>query len=160
MPVALLPAALLGLVVGSFLNVVAYRLPRSESLAKPRSRCPHCGHPVRAYDNLPVVSWLLLWGRCRDCGERVSARYPLVEGITAALFAAIVAVHHDSAVDLVLGIVLVAFLVPLTLIDLELRLLPDKLVAPAAALALVLGTALALVDALARAADEPEGSAP
>lgn len=142
MPIALLPAAVLGLIIGSFLNVVAYRLPRKESLATPGSRCPHCEHPVRAYDNVPVLSWLLLRGRCRDCGEPVSKRYPVVEALTAALFAAIVAVHVEDDARLVLGIVLVAFLVPLTLIDIDLRLLPDRLMAPAAVLALVLGTAL------------------
>ncbi|CAN5465069.1 A24 family peptidase [soil metagenome] len=142
MPIALLPAAVLGLIIGSFLNVVAYRLPRKESLATPGSRCPHCKHPVRAYDNVPVLSWLLLRGRCRDCGEPVSKRYPVVEALTAALFAAIVAVHVEDDARLVLGIVLVAFLVPLTLIDIDLRLLPDRLMAPAAVLALVLGTAL------------------
>jgi len=142
MPIALLPAAVLGLIIGSFLNVVAYRLPRKESLATPGSRCPHCEHPVRAYDNVPVLSWLLLRGCCRDCGEPVSKRYPVVEALTAALFAAIVAVHVEDDARLVLGIVLVAFLVPLTLIDIDLRLLPDRLMAPAAVLALVLGTAL------------------
>jgi len=142
MPIALLPAAVSGLIIGSFLNVVAYRLPRKESLATPGSRCPHCKHPVRAYDNVPVLSWLLLRGRCRDCGEPVSKRYPVVEALTAALFAAIVAVHVEDDARLVLGIVLVAFLVPLTLIDIDLRLLPDRLMAPAAVLALVLGTAL------------------
>ena len=142
MPLALLPATLLGMLIGSFLNVVAYRLPRRQSLATPGSRCPHCEHPVRAYDNVPVLSWLALRGRCRDCGEPVSKRYPIVEALTGVLFASIVAVHFDDGAQLVLGIVLVAFLVPLTLIDLELRLLPDRLTAPAAALAVVLGTAL------------------
>jgi len=142
MPLALLPAALFGAVIGSFLNVVAYRLPRRESLASPGSHCPRCEHPVRPYDNVPVISWLALRGRCRDCGERISGRYPLVEALTAVLFAAIVAVHFDDVPSMVLGIVLVAFLVPLTLIDLDSRTLPDRLTAPAAVLALVLGTAL------------------
>jgi leader peptidase (prepilin peptidase)/N-methyltransferase len=142
MPVALLPAALFGAIIGSFLNVVAYRVPRRESLATPGSHCPSCDHPVRPYDNLPVVSWLLLRGRCRDCGEGISARYPVVEVLTAVAFAAIVAVHVDDVTRMVLGIVLVAFLVPLTLIDLDTQTLPDRLTAPAAVLGLVLGTAL------------------
>jgi leader peptidase (prepilin peptidase)/N-methyltransferase len=142
MPIALLPAALLGVMIGSFLNVVAHRLPRRESLISPGSHCPNCDHPVRPYDNLPVISWLLLRGRCRDCGEHISARYPLVEALTAVLFAAVVAVHFDDLPRMVLGIVLIAFLVPLTLIDLETQTLPDRLTAPAAVLALVLGTAL------------------
>jgi len=130
------------MIVGSFLNVVAYRLPRRESLATPGPRCPHCEHPVRPYDNVPVLSWLLLRGRCRDCGESVSRRYPVIEALTGVLFAAIAAVHFEDSTQLALGLVLVAFLIPLTLIDLDLRLLPDKLTAPAAVVALVLGTAL------------------
>jgi len=77
---------LCGAAFGSFVNVLAYRLPRRESIVKPRSRCPGCGTTIRSYDNIPVVSWLLLRGRCRDCGMRISIRYPLVEAVTAALF--------------------------------------------------------------------------
>src|SRR5919107_5408759 len=82
-------AAPFGLLIGSFLNVVAYRLPRGESLVKPRSRCTSCGEEVRPYDNVPVLSWLFLRGRCRHCGEGISARYPAVELVTAITFAAI-----------------------------------------------------------------------
>src|SRR5271165_1871433 len=78
-------AGLMGAIVGSFLNVVAYRLPRKESLVKPGSRCPGCGTPVKPYDNIPVLSWLLLHGHCRSCGQSISVRYPLVEGLTGAL---------------------------------------------------------------------------
>jgi leader peptidase (prepilin peptidase)/N-methyltransferase len=142
MPVALLPAAAFGLIIGSFLNVVAYRLPRGESLATPGSHCPSCDAPVRPYDNIPLLSWLLLRGRCRDCKEPIGSRYPIVEALTAALFAAVAVVHaHDTAM-LVLGLVLVAFLVPIALIDAELRIIPNKLTLPAAVLAVVLGTAL------------------
>src|SRR5919108_5785158 len=83
-------AAIFGAILGSFLNVVAYRLPRGESLANPPSRCPSCGAPVKPYDNIPVLSWLLLRGRCRNCGERISWRYPLVEAGTALLCALVV----------------------------------------------------------------------
>ena len=83
-------AALMGLLIGSFLNVVIWRLPRGESLVRPGSACPACGTPVRPYDNVPVLSWLLLRGRCRDCGEGISARYPLVEALTAVLLALVV----------------------------------------------------------------------
>src|SRR5215208_5033029 len=86
-------AAPLGLLIGSFLNVVAYRLPRGESLVKPRSRCTTCGEEVRPYDNVPLLSWLLLRGRCRHCGTRISARYPAVELVTALVFGAIAAVR-------------------------------------------------------------------
>jgi leader peptidase (prepilin peptidase)/N-methyltransferase len=79
-------ALVLGLALGSFLNVVIYRLPRHESLVRPGSHCPNCGHPVRFYDNIPILSWLLLRGRCRDCEAPISARYPLVEAITGVAF--------------------------------------------------------------------------
>jgi leader peptidase (prepilin peptidase)/N-methyltransferase len=134
-------AALTGLLVGSFLNVVAWRLPRGESLVRPRSRCPACGAQIAAYDNVPVLSWLLLRGRCRHCGARISGRYPMVELATAVLYALVVAVK-DEPVDIVLGLLLVTALVPITLIDLELRLIPNKITLPAAAAALVAGLLL------------------
>src|SRR5215218_8599026 len=86
-------AAVLGAIIGSFLNVVVWRLPRGESLATPPSRCPSCEKPIAPYDNVPVVSWILLQGRCRNCGARISPRYPLVEVLTAAAFAGVVAVR-------------------------------------------------------------------
>jgi leader peptidase (prepilin peptidase) / N-methyltransferase len=142
MPLALLPAAAFGLIIGSFLNVVAHRLPRGESLATPGSHCPSCDAPVKPLDNIPVLSWLALRGRCRACSAPIARRYPLVELLTAALFAAVVAAHHDSAAMLALGIVLVAFLVPIALIDAEERIIPNTLTLPAAILAVGLGTAL------------------
>lgn len=142
MPMTLLPAAAFGLIIGSFLNVVAFRLPGRMSLSLPASHCPSCETPIKPYDNVPVLSWLLLRGRCRSCSEPISARYPLVEAATAALFVAVVAVHHADTAALVLGIVLVAFLVPIALIDLDHRIIPNRLTLPAAILAIVLGTAL------------------
>jgi leader peptidase (prepilin peptidase)/N-methyltransferase len=142
MPFALLPAAAFGLIIGSFLNVVAYRLPKGESLATPGSHCPSCDAPVKAWDNIPVLSWLLLRGRCRNCDGPIATRYPLVELLTAVLFAAVIAVHHDNIAMLVLGLVLVAFLVPIALIDADLRIIPNKLTLPAAILAVGLGSAL------------------
>jgi leader peptidase (prepilin peptidase)/N-methyltransferase len=139
---ALAPAALLGLLIGSFLNVVAWRLPRGESLVKPRSKCPGCQTQLKAYDNIPLFSWLVLRGRCRGCGERISARYPVVEAITAALYVLVVALKHDDARQLVAGLVLVTFLVPVAVIDLDLRIIPNKLTAPAAVLAVVLAALL------------------
>src|SRR4051812_26536632 len=132
-----------GLLVGSFLNVVAYRLPRGESLVKPRSRCPSCETPIKPYDNIPVISWLLLRGRCRHCGHPIAVRYPLVEASTAALFAA-VAADKDTGVDLALGLILVTALVPIVIIDLEYRLIPNLITGPAAVAALVAGLALDL----------------
>ncbi|MGZ4267860.1 MAG: prepilin peptidase [Solirubrobacteraceae bacterium] len=142
MIVAAVAALLGGLIVGSFLNVVAWRLPRGESLAHPPSHCPSCDTPIKPYDNVPVLSWLLLRGRCRACGAPISARYPLVELGTGLLWAAVVLARWDDAGQIVLGILLVGFLVPITLIDLDFRLIPNKLTLPAAVLALV--TILAL----------------
>jgi leader peptidase (prepilin peptidase)/N-methyltransferase len=135
-------AAFAGLMVGSFLNVVALRLPKGVSFVTGGSACTSCESPVKPWDNIPLLSWLALRGRCRSCGTGIAARYPLVEAGTAALAAITVAVHHDSTTKLVLGLVLVAFLVPLALIDLEHKLLPNKLTGPAAVVAVVLGTAL------------------
>lgn len=142
MPVVLLPAAAFGLLIGSFLNVVAYRLPRGESLAHPGSHCPSCDSPVRFFDNVPVLSWLILRGRCRSCSQPIGSRYPLVEAVTAALFAAVVVVHVHDASKLVLGLVLVAFLVPIALIDADSKIIPNRLTLPAAVAGIVLGTVL------------------
>jgi leader peptidase (prepilin peptidase)/N-methyltransferase len=139
---ALAPAALLGLFIGSFLNVVAWRLPRGESLVTPRSRCPGCATQLKPYDNVPVLSWLVLRGRCRGCGERISARYPIVEAVTAALYVAVVAVKWDDVLAMTLGLVLVTFLVPIAVIDFDLKVIPNKLTAPAAVLAVALGAVL------------------
>jgi leader peptidase (prepilin peptidase) / N-methyltransferase len=141
MALAIALAAVGGLIVGSFLNVVAYRLPRGESLVHPRSRCPSCGTQLRALDNIPVVSWLALRGRCHHCGAPVSARYPLVELATGALFAAVVATQDDGA-RIVLGLLLVTALVPITLIDLDHRIIPNRITGPAAIAALVVIAAL------------------
>ena len=123
-------AALAGLLVGSFLNVVAWRLPRGESLVSPGSACPACRTPIKPYDNVPVVSWLLLRGRCRHCGVAISGRYPLVEAATAALYAAVV-IGRDGALDIALGLLLVTALVPITLVDLDRRLIPNRITLPA-----------------------------
>src|SRR6478752_2978132 len=96
MALAIALAAVGGLIVGSFLNVVVYRLPRGESLSHPRSRCPSCGTQLRAVDNIPLVSWLALRGKCHHCGAPVSARYPLVELTTGVLYAAVVATQDDA----------------------------------------------------------------
>jgi leader peptidase (prepilin peptidase) / N-methyltransferase len=135
-----LASGLGGLVVGSFLNVVAFRVPRGESLVRPGSHCPGCGEAVRPYDNVPVLSWLFLRGRCRSCGERISPRYPLVEAITALLFVAVLLVKGVS-VDALPGLALVVILVPTALIDLEYRVIPNALMAVGA----VVGVALVLV---------------
>jgi leader peptidase (prepilin peptidase)/N-methyltransferase len=127
-----------GLIIGSFLNVVAYRLPRKESLVAPGSHCTSCGTPVKSYDNLPLIGWLLLRGRCRACHAQISARYPLVEALTAALAVAVILVK-SSPHDIALGLALVVVLVPVALIDFDHRIIPNKIMLPAAISALVIG---------------------
>jgi leader peptidase (prepilin peptidase)/N-methyltransferase len=142
MPVAVgaVFAGALGAIIGSFLNVVAYRLPKGLSLVRPGSHCPGCGTAVKPYDNVPVLGWLALRGRCRSCRAPISPRYPIVEAITAALAVAVVLVKH-SAHDIVLGLALVAILVPVALIDFDHRIIPNKITLPAAIAAVVLGAA-------------------
>src|SRR5512133_1225639 len=150
MPLAIVLAAVGGLILGSFLNVVAYRLPRGESLVHPRSRCPHCDTQLRAIDNIPVLSWLVLRGRCAHCSAPISARYPLVELTTGALYAAVVA-SQDDAVRIVLGLLLVTALVPIALIDLDHRVIPNRITG-AAAVAAVIAIAALDIDFLPEAA--------
>jgi leader peptidase (prepilin peptidase)/N-methyltransferase len=142
MVAAIVLAAVGGLIIGSFLNVVAYRLPRGESLAHPPSRCPSCGAPVKPYDNIPVLSWLLLRGRCRNCKAPISARYPIVEAVTGALYAAVMWARWDDASGIALGILLVTALIPITLIDLDYRIIPNKITGPAAIVAILIGVIL------------------
>lgn len=132
MAAALALAFVGGLIFGSFLTVVAHRVPRGESVVGGRSHCPHCGAQVAAYDNLPVFSWLLLRGRSRCCGERISARYPLTELTLGALWVATVAVLCDDPTEIALGLVFVATLLAVTLTDLERRVIPNKILAVSA----------------------------
>jgi leader peptidase (prepilin peptidase)/N-methyltransferase len=134
-------AGVLGAIFGSFLNVVAYRLPRHESLIAPPSHCPGCGTPVKPYDNIPILSYLLLHGRCRSCAATISPRYPLVEALTAALCVGAV-LAHSSAAGIALGVTLILFVVPAALIDLDHRIIPNRLTAAGAVLALIIGLAL------------------
>jgi leader peptidase (prepilin peptidase)/N-methyltransferase len=133
-------AAIGGLLVGSFLNVVSYRLPRHESLVFPGSHCPSCGSAIKPYDNIPVIGWLLLRGQCRACHGKISARYPIVEALTAALALVVVLAKH-SAHDIALGLALIAVLVPVALIDLEHRIIPNKIMLVAAVAAVAIGLA-------------------
>jgi leader peptidase (prepilin peptidase)/N-methyltransferase len=134
-------AGLFGAIFGSFLNVVVYRLPRRESLIRPASRCTHCATPIKPYDNVPILSWLLLRGRCRSCSEPIPWRYPLIEGLTALLCVAAVLAGGSTA-KIVLAVVFILLLVPIALIDLEHRVIPNELVALGALLAIALGAAL------------------
>jgi leader peptidase (prepilin peptidase)/N-methyltransferase len=145
MPVAFAAAVAgaFGATIGSFLNVVAYRLPRAESLVRPGSRCPGCGTAIKVYDNVPVLGWLLLRGRCRSCRTAISPRYPIIEALTGALAVGVVLTQH-SASAIALGLVLVVVLVPVALIDLEHRIIPNKITLPAAVAAVAIGVALDL----------------
>ena len=119
--------SLMGLVVGSFLNVVVYRVPRKLSIIRPRSACPSCNQPIAERDNIPVVSWMLLRGKCRHCRLPISPRYPLVELSTSALFA-VTSWRIGTHLDLVAYLILDAALLALALIDLEHLLLPRSIV--------------------------------
>lgn len=123
---------LLGLAIGSFLNVVIYRLPRGESLSRPPSHCPACGAPIRPRHNVPVLGWLVLRGRCADCSAPISVRYPLVELVTALLFVGLAVrldrLHLLAALPAYLYFAAIG--VALSLIDLDLRRLPNRIVLP------------------------------
>jgi leader peptidase (prepilin peptidase)/N-methyltransferase len=151
-------AGLFGLLVGSFLNVVIYRVPIGKSIVSPPSSCPGCAAPIKAYDNIPVLSWLLLRGACRQCGAHISRRYPLVELGTGLLFAAVslplsgIVLDARNGRTLVAAIlVLVAFLyfaavtVALALIDLDVHRLPNAIVLPSYIVAAVLFTAASIL---------------
>jgi len=126
---------------GSFVTVVGYRVPRGESIVGPRSRCTTCGAQIAAYDNVPVFSWVVLRGRSRCCGERISARYPLTELALGALYAATVAVLWDDPTEVALGLVFVTVLVAITLTDLDRRVIPNKVLLVGA----IAGVAIAAV---------------
>jgi leader peptidase (prepilin peptidase)/N-methyltransferase len=128
----------LGLAIGSFLNVVIHRLPRGESLISPGSKCPSCGHALRPLDNIPVVSYLMLRGRCRACRIRITARYPLVEIATAALFVLHYMVFGWTPL-LAVRLLFASALIALFAIDLEHHLLPDAMTLPGIVLGLLAG---------------------
>jgi len=127
---------LLGCCVGSFLNVCIYRLPRDLSLISPRSFCPHCRAPIRGYDNIPLVSYLFLRGRCRNCRERFSWRYPLVEGLTGG-FAFALFLKFGLSFNFFSSFALCAALIVITFIDLDHRIIPDLISLPGIALGLL-----------------------
>lgn len=122
-------AAVFGLVIGSFLNVVIWRVPRDESVVTPNSRCPACETPIAPRDNVPVLSWVVLRGRARCCGERISARYPLVEAATAVAFGAVVAWEGPTWLLPAL-LYLAAISIALFMIDIDVKRLPDAIVLP------------------------------
>ena len=137
-------SAVLGLAIGSFLNVVIWRVPRKLSVVRPPSHCPQCETPIHPRDNIPLLSWLLLSGKCRHCGNPIPVRYPLVEASCGVLFAA-VAARFGASWELPAYLVLTAALLSISLIDLEHFIVPDRITAPLT----VAGIALLGVAALA-----------
>ncbi len=134
-------AVVYGLIMGSFLNAWAWRLAHGEKISAGRSACPHCHHQIRAYDNIPVVSWLVLRGHCRDCGAPISWRYPVGESLAAALFVAVVVLDGLSW-RLVPHLLFVSALILVSQVDLEERIIPDRVILPVAALGVPLMIAL------------------
>jgi len=133
-----------GMVIGSFLNVCIYRLPASRSIVRPRSQCPQCGHPIRVRDNIPVLSYLILRGRCRDCGVRIPLRYPMVEVLSGA-FAAMAVARFGFGGQAALMFALIAALLVITFIDLDHRIIPDVITLPGIPVGLVAGFGPGLV---------------
>ena len=143
--------ALLGLVTGSFLSVVAHRVPLGESIVAPRSRCPSCGVQIAAYDNVPLFSFLALRGRCRHCEARVPLTYPLLEAGLAAVFVGLLLAFEGDGIEIALGAALAATLATITLTDLEHRRIPNVILIVSALIGvalLVLGDRDALADHL------------
>lgn len=128
-------AGLIGLLVGSYLNVVIYRLPRRLSTVLPRSRCPACGTPIRPYDNIPILSFLWLRGRCRTCGARFGWRYPAIEALTGTMFV-LSAMRFGPTLDALVAAIFCAAMVTLASIDVEHFLLPDRITMPGIAIGL------------------------
>jgi leader peptidase (prepilin peptidase)/N-methyltransferase len=128
-------AGVFGAIIGSFLNVVIHRVPLEESIVFPNSRCPSCGAVIAFYDNIPVLSWMMLGAKCRGCKERISFRYPAVELLTALLFVA-VAMHDGLSVALPFDLVFVSALVALIFIDAEHMILPNVITYPGMVFAL------------------------
>jgi len=136
LPIACALMAVLGAMIGSFLNVVIHRLPLEQSIVFPNSNCPKCRKPIKPYDNIPILSFLALRGRCRSCGARISPRYPAVEALTAALFA-VVTWHDGLSFALAFDLAFTASLVALVFIDAENMILPNAITYPGILFALI-----------------------
>ena len=136
LPLIYVVAGVFGAIIGSFLNVIIHRLPREESIVLPSSRCPSCGAAIAFYDNVPVLSYLLIAGKCRSCKTHISARYPAVEALTALLFV-IVAWHDGPTLALPFDLIFVAAIIALVFIDAEHMILPNASTYPGIAFALI-----------------------
>lgn len=120
---------IVGAIIGSFLNVCIWRIPREESIVFPSSHCPNCSHPIRFFDNVPIISWLILRGCCRDCGASISPRYPLVEALTAAL-AVLLYWKYGFSLQLLCAFLFTAALIVITFIDIDYQIIPDVISLP------------------------------
>jgi leader peptidase (prepilin peptidase)/N-methyltransferase len=154
LPIACALMAVFGAIIGSFLNVVIHRLPREQSIVFPNSTCPVCRAPINAYDNIPILSFLILRGRCRSCRGRISARYPAVEALTALLFAAVTwrdALSFDLAFDLAFTAAVIA----LIFIDAEHMILPNAITYPGILFALIARVVVPVLPGLTHLDDLP-----
>ncbi len=142
-------AFLFGLVIGSFLNVVIYRVPLHESVVTPRSRCPQCGHPIAWYENVPVASYLALRGRCSSCRKPISPRYALVELLTACVFAGLIS-YLGFGIHFIKYAIFASLMIALSFIDLDHRLLPDALTLPGLAVGLIFSLLVPINDGVGR----------
>jgi leader peptidase (prepilin peptidase)/N-methyltransferase len=149
---AYIAIGVLGLAIGSFLNVVIYRVPRAESIVRPGSHCPNCSAPVRGRHNIPVAGWLLLRGKCASCSEAISPRYPIIEALTAGLFVA-VAVHFGITALLPAYLYLTAIGIALAAIDFDVQRLPDAIVLPSYVVGVLLLLPAGAIDGDWRAAE-------
>jgi leader peptidase (prepilin peptidase)/N-methyltransferase len=130
---------ILGLIIGSFLNVCIYRLPRNLSIVKPASSCPNCGAKIKPWDNIPVLSYILLKGKCRGCGEKISIRYPLVEFLNGIFYLAAY-VRFDFGWHLLFIFIFLSTLIVITFIDIDYQIIPDLITIPGIGIGLLAGT--------------------
>lgn len=134
---------LFGSIIGSFLNVCIYRIPRNSSIVYPSSRCPSCDSPIRFYDNIPIISYLLLMGRCRSCKAIISARYPLVEFLNGMFYVfALYRFGSDSIWTVLVYFIFLSSLIVITFIDIDYQIIPDSITLPGIPIALILGSAV------------------
>ncbi len=137
----LVVVAVFGLVIGSFLNVCIFRIPRNISIVFPSSRCPSCNHPIRAWDNIPVISYMILGGRCRHCGAKISLQYPFVEALNAFFYVAVFW-RYGFGWDSGVYAVFCSSLLVITFVDLEFQIIPDRITLPGIVIGIVAGSML------------------
>ena len=137
----LVVVAVFGLVIGSFLNVCIFRIPRNISIVFPSSRCPSCNHPIRAWDNIPVISYMILGGRCRHCGAKISLQYPFVEALNAFFYVAVFW-RYGFGWDSGVYALFCSSLLVITFVDLEFQIIPDRITLPGIVIGIVAGSLL------------------